>query len=140
MQSLPFPDASFDVVYCIAALHHLPDEASRLQALSEMRRVLKPGGIVVLTNWHLTPETIKPDYREFTPREYLIPWKNQDGAVVGERYYHAFTEEELHLLCEKAGLHVEKQWSTAPDETRTTQNRGNFVSICTTVSVTSKQK
>ena len=42
-QALPFADASFDVVLCTLALHHLP-EAARAGALAEMRRVLKPGG------------------------------------------------------------------------------------------------
>jgi ubiquinone/menaquinone biosynthesis C-methylase UbiE len=46
-QSLPFADASFDVVLCTLALHHLPDE-SREQAIDEMRRVLKPGGQVLI--------------------------------------------------------------------------------------------
>src|SRR5215213_7951115 len=40
---LGFPDASFDVVFTQALLMHLGD---RLAALREIRRVLKPGGIV----------------------------------------------------------------------------------------------
>jgi ubiquinone/menaquinone biosynthesis C-methylase UbiE len=42
-QSLPFPDAQFDVVLSTVMLHHLPRKV-RPQALREMRRVLKPGG------------------------------------------------------------------------------------------------
>jgi SAM-dependent methyltransferase len=39
--SLPFGDATFDVVTCIDAINHFPD---RLAVLREWRRVLKPGG------------------------------------------------------------------------------------------------
>jgi ubiquinone/menaquinone biosynthesis C-methylase UbiE len=41
--SLPFEDASFDIVYGHAVLHHLPDLAD---AFREFRRVLRPGGVV----------------------------------------------------------------------------------------------
>ncbi len=42
-ESLPFPDARFDVVLSTVMLHHLPRKA-REQGVREMRRVLKPGG------------------------------------------------------------------------------------------------
>jgi SAM-dependent methyltransferase len=41
--SLPFEDASFDLVFGHAVLHHLPDLAG---AFREFRRVLRPGGAV----------------------------------------------------------------------------------------------
>ncbi|MFB9885331.1 class I SAM-dependent methyltransferase [Balneatrix alpica] len=44
-QSLPYADASFDVIWCQHVLANIP---ARQQALAEMRRVLKPGGILVL--------------------------------------------------------------------------------------------
>lgn len=47
MEALPFPDSSFDVVLSCQALHHVPRDAKH-QALSEMRRVLKPGGRLLL--------------------------------------------------------------------------------------------
>lgn len=52
-QSLPFPDASFDVVLCSLGFHHLPEEA-RDAALVEMRRVLAPGGRVLLVEFART--------------------------------------------------------------------------------------
>ena len=42
-ESLPFPDARFDVVLCTVMLHHLGRQ-TRQQGVREMRRVLKPGG------------------------------------------------------------------------------------------------
>jgi SAM-dependent methyltransferase len=43
-ESLPFPDASFDLVFGHAVLHHLPDLG---RAFSEFERVLRPGGRIL---------------------------------------------------------------------------------------------
>ena len=40
---LPYPDGSFDAAFACAVLQHL---AAPLAALEEMRRVLKPGGVI----------------------------------------------------------------------------------------------
>ena len=39
-----FEDASFDAVFLMGPLYHLMEEESRLQAIREAKRVLKPGG------------------------------------------------------------------------------------------------
>jgi SAM-dependent methyltransferase len=41
VQNIPFPDATFDIVFCNHVLEHVPDD--RL-AMREMHRVMKPGG------------------------------------------------------------------------------------------------
>jgi ubiquinone/menaquinone biosynthesis C-methylase UbiE len=47
-ENLEFPDESFDAVTAGLALLHFPDP---LRALSEMKRVLKPGGGVAVSEW-----------------------------------------------------------------------------------------
>ena len=49
-QSLPFPDAQFNVVLTTVMLHHLPRKA-RQELAREMRRVLKPGGRVLAVDF-----------------------------------------------------------------------------------------
>lgn len=43
---LEWPDQSADVVLLLGPLYHLTDLSDRLQALTEARRILKPGGLV----------------------------------------------------------------------------------------------
>jgi len=46
-EALPFPDASFDAVFCRYTAHHWPDVR---KGLREARRVLKPGGVAVFAD------------------------------------------------------------------------------------------
>ena len=52
VEHLSFPDLSFDVVLCTWMIHHLPTDNKR-QGLSEMARVLKPGGRLLLVDSYL---------------------------------------------------------------------------------------
>jgi SAM-dependent methyltransferase len=51
--NIPEPDASFDAVLCTEVLEHLPDP---VRALDEMARLLRPGGMFIITApfWSLT--------------------------------------------------------------------------------------
>jgi ubiquinone/menaquinone biosynthesis C-methylase UbiE len=46
-RQLPWPDEEVDVVLLLGPLYHLTDAESRLEALFEARRVLRPGGLLV---------------------------------------------------------------------------------------------
>jgi len=47
---LPFPDASFDLVMCTQSLQYVPDLSG---AVAEFRRVVRPGGAVLVTVPHV---------------------------------------------------------------------------------------
>ena len=44
---LPYPDESFDIVTCSQSFHHYPYPE---QAIREAKRVLKPGGLYILSD------------------------------------------------------------------------------------------
>ena len=56
---LPFEDEWFDVVHCNAVLMHVPDTNA---ALSEIARVLKPGGIVSVRELNTASSFMTPDF------------------------------------------------------------------------------
>jgi tRNA (uracil-5-)-methyltransferase TRM9 len=110
--SLPFQDDFFDKVYSIALLHHIPSEDFRIKVLKEAKRVLKPGGILILTCWriHRLREILallkytllkiigrsKLDFKDF-----FVPWGKKML-----RYYHFFTQRELENLVKKVGFEI----------------------------------
>jgi demethylmenaquinone methyltransferase/2-methoxy-6-polyprenyl-1,4-benzoquinol methylase/phosphoethanolamine N-methyltransferase len=55
VEKLPFADQTFDTVLSSLMMHHLPDDLKR-QGLAEIRRVLKPGGSLVIVDFK-RPET-----------------------------------------------------------------------------------
>jgi ubiquinone/menaquinone biosynthesis C-methylase UbiE len=79
VESLTFPDASFDVVLNRLMLHHLPGDLKQ-RGLTEMRRILKPGGICLVVDFeppksgllrmivenHMTPMA-HVDVRDYVP-------------------------------------------------------------------------
>jgi SAM-dependent methyltransferase len=58
IDSIPVDDASFDVVLCLQVLEHVPDPAA---AVRELRRVVRPGGRVLLSTHGVYPYHPNPD-------------------------------------------------------------------------------
>src|ERR671912_419149 len=54
-QALPYPDGHFDAAYLVATLGEVPDKE---RALRELRRVLKPGGRLVVGEVLLDPHKV----------------------------------------------------------------------------------
>lgn len=54
MRSLPFEDASFDVVLSSLAIHNIADPVGRAEAVGQAVRVLKPGGRLLIADFRWT--------------------------------------------------------------------------------------
>ena len=85
---LPFADGSFDAVICIHVLEHIPNDA---KALSEMFRVLKPGGWALISVPLLLDEPTREDPSITDPaeRERLF------GEPTHVRYYGTDMKDRL---------------------------------------------
>ncbi|NUO62666.1 MAG: methyltransferase domain-containing protein [Gemmatimonadaceae bacterium] len=86
VEELPFPDATFDVVFSTLMLHHLPRPARR-QCVEEIRRVLKPGGRLLAV-------------------DFATPARARKGVLARmHRHGHLALEEIVSVLGE-SGLRV----------------------------------
>ncbi len=83
--ALPFQDASFDLVCMFDAIEHIPDDR---RAMSEVARVLAPGGRVFLS---------VPAY----------PWLYANNDRIAQ-HYRRYTRSSLRSVLEGAGLEVER--------------------------------
>ncbi len=102
IKALPYADNTFDNIICIAVLHHLINEEDRLEALSSLLRVVKPGGKIFLTVW--ATDACKPKWRRCgESTDYMVPWNHVDGKIY-ERFYHLFTEQEIVDLIQKIAV------------------------------------
>ena len=100
---LPYGDESFDWAISVATYHHIAEKEPRLAALSELRRVLKPGGEAFITVWnHGQPRFW------FHRSEVAVPWRTKNKTLY--RYYYLFSYPELEKLARQAGFQVLKSF------------------------------
>jgi len=114
---LPFPDGSFAYVFGEHVIEHIP-EPFIADLLSELRRVLRRGGVLRLTSPDL-PKLISL-YEDRNPAMALADYAGDDGrrstpcrlfndAVRGFGHFYIYDEPELTLRLTAAGFrHVER--------------------------------
>jgi ubiquinone/menaquinone biosynthesis C-methylase UbiE len=97
MQALPFPDGTVNAVVCQFGLMFVPD---KLLALREMKRVLSPGGILLLSTW---------DELEHNPASkllhaYAMESFPNDPPVFMKTPFSMGSAHELERLATEAGF------------------------------------
>jgi alkylated DNA repair protein alkB family protein 8 len=101
MTNLPFEDNYFDAIISIASFHHLSTTERRIECLKEMHRVLKPGGKILLSIWSINQSHNKKLNNQFTFGDNIVPFKNNKGYIIGNRYYYIFELDEIYNLLTK---------------------------------------
>src|SRR5215207_6218516 len=108
--AMPFPDATFDVVVCQLGLQFFPD---RPQALREMRRVLVPGGRLLLSVFGPIEHNPATHALAATLERHL----GADAAAIKRAEHGLADAEELHELVTGAGF-ADVAIETATQEVR----------------------
>ncbi|MCL2875088.1 MAG: bifunctional demethylmenaquinone methyltransferase/2-methoxy-6-polyprenyl-1,4-benzoquinol methylase UbiE [Betaproteobacteria bacterium] len=105
-EKLPFPESSFD---CVTVAFGLRNMTHKEAALAEMRRVLRPGGRLLVLEFSRIWKPLSPFYDLYSFK--LLPWMGE--KVVGDpNSYHYLAEsirmhpgqEELKAMMENVGL------------------------------------
>ncbi|HNW55750.1 MAG TPA: class I SAM-dependent methyltransferase [bacterium] len=101
------PQRQYQVVCCIAALHHIPSQKLRKQAAKNLADSLANDGYLVISVWDIWQQTkywpelllsfILQIFGWLDRGDILFHWKN-NKSVGSLRYYHAFTKKELLSL------------------------------------------
>ena len=91
-ERLPFPDASFDIVYGRAVLHHAEDLRS---FCAEARRVLSPGGRFLVTREHVISR--RKDLQAFLDAHPLHHLYGGEHAYLLREYLDAIASSGLQI-------------------------------------------
>ena len=94
-EKLPFPDSTFDVVTIAFGLRNVTDKAA---ALASMRRVLKPGGQVIVLEFSRPNAALKPLYDAYSFK--ILPLM---GKIVAK------DEASYRYLAESIRMHPDQE-------------------------------
>ncbi|HBB32224.1 MAG TPA: hypothetical protein DDZ80_23710 [Cyanobacteria bacterium UBA8803] len=98
-QNLPFPDNSFDLVFSCECLEHVPNPQL---ALTEMQRVLKPSGKLILTT---------ENYSNAMLLYWLVCWLRKEPFNSGEKVQpidHFFVYWQVSKMFNNAGFTIQR--------------------------------
>jgi SAM-dependent methyltransferase len=104
----------WSLITAFATLHHIPSTEMRLNILQTVRKLLKPDGKFILSNWQFLNSVklrsriqawgrVEINDRDVDEGDYLLDWRS---GGEGLRYAHQFSAEELSGLASQAGMSV----------------------------------
>ena len=119
-------NGQWSVVTMFATMHHIPSTEIRLDILRTVKKLLKPGGRFILSNWQfLNSEKLKARIQPWSrvglsdedvdDGDYLLDWRS---GGEGLRYAHQFSAEELLGLCKQAEMSLSESFLSDGENSR----------------------
>src|SRR5450432_1549401 len=91
-EHLPYDDAVFDLVFARQALHHADDLTAMMR---EVRRTLKPGGVLIAVRDHVISK--RADLDAFLRAHALHRYYGGENALLREEYLEAMRSAGLEI-------------------------------------------
>ena len=98
---LPFASNRCSQIVYVATLHHLRTRKARRRSLSEVGRVLAPGGRALVSAWSTAHDRFDADEGFDTTVDWTLPGGKQVG-----RYYHIYDPDEFRADLDAAAIEV----------------------------------
>ena len=98
---LPVATDAVGLAVYVATLHHLPTRETRVASLSELARVLEPGGRGVVSVW----STAHDRFDRETGFDTTVDWTLPGGETV-PRFYHVYDPTEFRSDLRRSALTV----------------------------------
>lgn len=92
--------STYDAIFCVAVLHHIPKRENQVYVLREIKKHQKANGFVFLTVWNLWQERFLQYHLE---THVEVPYNKK-----WNRYCVAYELPEMMELCAEAGLDVKE--------------------------------
>ncbi len=112
---LPFPSGHFDVVYCFSVFTHL-DERMQDMWLIEIKRVLKPGGIVILTvHGDTAAGTLDEEADGILKQTGFIHQRSRKLSGIVPDWYNTSWHSQTYIVARLAALFSDVRYTVVPD-------------------------
>ncbi|MCC2617227.1 methyltransferase domain-containing protein [Aestuariibacter halophilus] len=118
--ALPFEDNTFDVITSFETIEHI-DETQQIKAMGEFQRVLKPGGVLLISTPNLNSGLYKEvdnefHIKEFSAREFVRFVENYfpECVIMGQSFVSASVISSADATSGQSVLSVEEQCFERP--------------------------
>jgi len=88
---LPYEENEFDVVLCLDVLEHTEDD---IQAIKEIKRIAKPGGLIIIFVpafpflWGVS-DIVSNHFRRYTAKEMISKIEKENLHIVEDSYFNS---------------------------------------------------
>jgi len=140
----------FNIIFMFAVFNHIPSKKIRLLILQHIKKLLKPNGLLIMTNWNLWNIKYKKNIWNYKLlkhsniksirhidinslglgfKDIITIWQSSDKQKYEPLYYRAFTKFELKKLLRQSGFKIIENYYSYNNQ-KTYQWKGkNIVSI-----------
>lgn len=68
----------FDLIVCIATLHHIPNKEKRSEIIQTLKEHLRADGKMLITTWNFLKNNSHLVVEKLSDDEYILSWKNME--------------------------------------------------------------